>query len=85
MKPIRCGNARYVMQTRVLSFSKRRACLWRCFACCADGTYFVCLFCFFGPQGLELVNPNADKEKKVMQANKKWFDSSSGFMSAKPT
>lgn len=45
---------------------------------------FVC-FCFFGPQGLELVNPNADKEKKVMQANKKWFDSSSGFMSAKPT
>ncbi|CAN0166807.1 unnamed protein product [Scytosiphon promiscuus] len=35
-------------------------------------------------QGLELVNPNADKEKKVMAANKKWFDSSSGFMSAKP-
>ena len=35
-------------------------------------------------KGLELVNPNADKEKKVMQANKKWFDSSSGFMSAKP-
>lgn len=35
-------------------------------------------------QGLELVNPNADKEKKVMQANKQWFDSSAGFMSAKP-
>lgn len=35
-------------------------------------------------QGLELVNPNADAEKKVAEANKKWFDSTSGFMSAKP-
>lgn len=50
---------------------------------------FVVSFFFFPAnvrtkQGLELVNPNADKEKKVMAANKKWFDSSSGFMSAKP-
>ncbi|CAM9346167.1 unnamed protein product [Choristocarpus tenellus] len=36
-------------------------------------------------QGLELVNPNADLDaEKVKQANKKWFDSSSGFLSAKP-
>eukprot|EP00953_Heterococcus_sp_UTEX-ZZ885_P031647 16587-Heterococcus_DN1.PRE.7 len=35
-------------------------------------------------QGLELVNPNADKEQKVKAANAKWFDSSSGFMSARP-
>jgi U4/U6 small nuclear ribonucleoprotein PRP31 len=35
-------------------------------------------------QGLELVNPNADKEQKVKAANAKWFDSSTGFMSARP-
>ena len=34
-------------------------------------------------QGLELVNPNAAAER-VKEANKKWFDSSSGFMSAAP-
>ncbi|KAG5189567.1 hypothetical protein JKP88DRAFT_192705 [Tribonema minus] len=35
-------------------------------------------------QGIELVNPNADKEAKVKAANAKWFDTTSGFMSAKP-
>lgn len=44
----------------------------------------LCLVFFLYSQGLELVNPNADAEKKVKEANKKWFDSSSGFMSAKP-
>lgn len=34
-------------------------------------------------QGLELVNPNAAAEK-VKEANKKWFNSNSGFMSAVP-
>mmetsp|Transcript_23640 Transcript_23640/g.41205 ORF Transcript_23640/g.41205 Transcript_23640/m.41205 type:complete len:110 (-) Transcript_23640:112-441(-) len=31
-------------------------------------------------QGIELVDPS----KKVEEANKKWFDPSSGFLSAKP-
>ena len=34
-------------------------------------------------QGLELVNPNAAAEK-VREANRKWFDASSGFLSAAP-
>jgi U4/U6 small nuclear ribonucleoprotein PRP31 len=34
-------------------------------------------------QGIELVNPNAQKER-VKQANASWFDSSSGFLSAAP-
>jgi U4/U6 small nuclear ribonucleoprotein PRP31 len=34
-------------------------------------------------QGLELINPNAAAEK-VKEANKKWFNSNSGFMSAVP-
>jgi U4/U6 small nuclear ribonucleoprotein PRP31 len=34
-------------------------------------------------QGLELVNPQAAQEK-VKEANKKWFDSYSGFLSAVP-
>jgi U4/U6 small nuclear ribonucleoprotein PRP31 len=34
-------------------------------------------------QGLELVNPNAAADR-VKEANKKWFDTSSGFMSAAP-
>ncbi|GAB5031100.1 u4 u6 small nuclear ribonucleoprotein prp31-like [Nannochloropsis oceanica] len=41
---------------------------------------------FTPTQGLELVNPNAMEEKKrrLEEANKSWFDSNSGFMSAKP-
>jgi hypothetical protein len=35
-------------------------------------------------QGIELVNPNAERDAKVKAANAKWFDASSGFMSAKP-
>lgn len=54
-------------------------------ACCPSLLLFLFIFPpFFLCQGLELVNPNADAEKKVKEANKKWFDSSSGFMSAKP-
>eukprot|EP01033_Poteriospumella_lacustris_P004749 gene4748-3405_t len=34
-------------------------------------------------QGIELVNPSAVAEK-VKDANKKWFDAHSGFLSAKP-
>mmetsp|Transcript_7347 Transcript_7347/g.9797 ORF Transcript_7347/g.9797 Transcript_7347/m.9797 type:complete len:526 (-) Transcript_7347:298-1875(-) len=34
-------------------------------------------------QGIELVDPSAASER-VKNANKKWFDDSSGFMSAKP-
>eukprot|EP01040_Poterioochromonas_malhamensis_P010945 gene10945-11930_t len=34
-------------------------------------------------QGLELVNPNAAAER-VKEANKKWFDAHSGFISALP-
>jgi hypothetical protein len=34
-------------------------------------------------QGLELVNPNAAMEK-VKEANAKWFNSQSGFLSAAP-
>eukprot|EP01041_Mallomonas_annulata_P002448 gene2448-4752_t len=34
-------------------------------------------------QGLELINPNA-AEDRVREANKKWFDTSSGFLSAAP-
>mmetsp|Transcript_27044 Transcript_27044/g.27284 ORF Transcript_27044/g.27284 Transcript_27044/m.27284 type:complete len:498 (-) Transcript_27044:31-1524(-) len=34
-------------------------------------------------QGLELVNPNAAAER-VREANKKWFDTNSGFLSAAP-
>lgn len=34
-------------------------------------------------QGLELINPNA-AEERVREANKKWFDSNSGFLSAAP-
>jgi U4/U6 small nuclear ribonucleoprotein PRP31 len=34
-------------------------------------------------QGLELVNPNAAADR-VREANKKWFDTSSGFLSAAP-
>ena len=34
-------------------------------------------------QGLELVNPDANKEK-VRQANKKWFSNNAGFSSALP-
>ena len=34
-------------------------------------------------QGLELVNPNAAQER-VKEANKKWFDANSGFLSAAP-
>lgn len=34
-------------------------------------------------QGLELVNPNAAAER-VKEANKKWFNTSSGFLSAAP-
>ncbi|EWM28311.1 u4 u6 small nuclear ribonucleoprotein prp31 [Nannochloropsis gaditana] len=41
---------------------------------------------FTPTQGLELMNPIAAEEKRrrVDEANKSWFDSSSGFMSAKP-
>lgn len=34
-------------------------------------------------QGLELVDPNAAKQR-VMEANQKWFAANSGFLSAKP-
>ena len=34
-------------------------------------------------QGMELVNPDANKER-VRQANKKWFDEHSGFISKLP-
>ena len=34
-------------------------------------------------QGMELANPDANKER-VAQANKKWFSDSAGFMSALP-
>jgi len=34
-------------------------------------------------QGIELINPNARAER-VNEANKKWFNSSSGFLSAMP-
>ena len=34
-------------------------------------------------QGLELVNPNAAAER-VKEANRKWFDAHSGFLSAMP-
>lgn len=34
-------------------------------------------------QGMELVNPDANKEK-VADANRKWFGDNSGFMSALP-
>lgn len=34
-------------------------------------------------QGMELCNPQAALDK-VKEANKKWFDSSSGFVSAMP-
>ena len=41
---------------------------------------------FTPTQGLELHNPLAQEEKrrKLEEANKKWFDSASGFMSARP-
>ena len=35
-------------------------------------------------QGIELVNPNA-AANKAKEANNKWFDSYSGFMSAAPS
>ena len=36
-------------------------------------------------QGLELINPNAvTAADRVREANKKWFNSSSGFLSAVP-
>jgi U4/U6 small nuclear ribonucleoprotein PRP31 len=38
---------------------------------------------FTPAQGMELVNPDANKER-VRQANKKWFDENSGFMSKLP-
>jgi U4/U6 small nuclear ribonucleoprotein PRP31 len=34
-------------------------------------------------QGMELVNPDAGKER-LLQANKKWFSDSAGFVSALP-
>lgn len=34
-------------------------------------------------QGLELVNPNAAAQR-VQEANQKWFNAASGFLSAKP-
>jgi U4/U6 small nuclear ribonucleoprotein PRP31 len=34
-------------------------------------------------QGLELINPNAAADK-VKEANQKWFNSTSGFLSAVP-
>ena len=34
-------------------------------------------------QGMELANPDANKER-VAQANKKWFSENAGFMSALP-
>ena len=34
-------------------------------------------------QGMELVNPDANKER-VREANKKWFSDQAGFMSQKP-
>lgn len=34
-------------------------------------------------QGMELVNPDANKER-VREANKKWFSDQAGFMSKKP-
>jgi len=38
----------------------------------------------FGPtQGMELINPDAQKER-VKQANSKWFSETSGFQSALP-
>uniref|UniRef100_A0A7S1U3H0 Nop domain-containing protein n=1 Tax=Phaeomonas parva TaxID=124430 RepID=A0A7S1U3H0_9STRA len=35
-------------------------------------------------QGLELVDPTAEAKRRVEEANKKWFNASSGFLSAKP-
>jgi U4/U6 small nuclear ribonucleoprotein PRP31 len=34
-------------------------------------------------QGMELVNPDANKDR-VREANKKWFSQDSGFQSALP-
>lgn len=41
---------------------------------------------FTPTQGLELLNPSAveERRRRVEEANKSWFDSNSGFMSAKP-
>jgi len=35
-------------------------------------------------QGLELVDPTAEAKRRVEEANRKWFNSNSGFLSAKP-
>jgi hypothetical protein len=39
---------------------------------------------FSSTQGLELVNPEAEKKRKLDEANKKWFSQDAGFMSAWP-
>lgn len=50
----------------------------------SSGTSGISSSLVFTPvQGLELVNPNAAADR-VKEANKKWFSSQSGFLSAAP-
>lgn len=49
----------------------------------SDTTGMASSLAFTPVQGIELVNPNAQKER-VKQANASWFSASSGFLSAAP-
>jgi len=50
----------------------------------SGGDGFSTSVVFNSGQGIELANPDAAKQKKVEDANKKWFAQSAGFMSAMP-